>query len=49
MGTIDWQYGELLRSRAACTIAVSRHEGLGPDRVADLCTLDIAPVARGDP
>ena len=49
MGTIDWRYGELLRSRAACAAAVSAHESLGPDRVAELCTLDIAPAGRGAP
>jgi hypothetical protein len=49
MGTIDWRYGELLRSRDACAAAVSAHESLGPDRMADLCTLDLPPAPRGAP
>jgi hypothetical protein len=53
MGTINWYHdetlkGEFLRSREACAIVVARHEGLGPDRVADLCTLDIPPITGGD-
>ncbi len=39
MHTLDWRYGELLRSREACAAAVTAHESLGPDRVADLCTV----------